>query len=84
MDRYYTSRVDHLCNYNNCIKTALNYDAPYPDIHASKDTAVIARGKHFVYGLAHCVDCHNAANADSLIAAGEEVPLTGALLLTCL
>jgi mono/diheme cytochrome c family protein len=55
----------------------LTYDAPYPDIHASKDTAVIARGRHFVYGLAHCIDCHNTANADSLIAAGKEVPLSG-------
>src|SRR5580765_6520800 len=55
----------------------LIYDASYPDVHASKDTAVIARGKHFVYGLAHCINCHSTANADSLIAAGKEVPLSG-------
>ena len=55
----------------------LKYDAPYPDVHASKDTAVIARGKHFVYGLAHCINCHSTANADSLIEAGREVPLSG-------
>jgi mono/diheme cytochrome c family protein len=55
----------------------LKYDAPYPEIHASKDTIVIARGKHFVFGLAHCVSCHSTANADSLIDAGKEVPLSG-------
>ena len=55
----------------------LKYDAPYPEIHASKDTAVIARGKHFVFGLAHCVSCHSTVNADSLIDAGKEVPLSG-------
>jgi mono/diheme cytochrome c family protein len=55
----------------------LHYDAPYPDIHASSDSAVVARGKHLVYSSAHCIDCHQRANADSLIALGKEVPLTG-------
>jgi len=55
----------------------LKYEAPYPDIHASTDTAIIAKGKHFVYSLAHCIDCHSTANADSLVKAGQEVPLSG-------
>jgi mono/diheme cytochrome c family protein len=55
----------------------LHYDAPFPGIHASSDSAVIARGKHLVYSSAHCIDCHQRANADSLIALGQEVPLTG-------
>jgi mono/diheme cytochrome c family protein len=55
----------------------LKFDAPYPKIVASKDTAVIARGKHFVYGLAHCTACHTTSNGDSLIDAGFEVPLSG-------
>lgn len=55
----------------------LKYNAPYSAIHASKDTAVIARGKHFVQGLAHCVDCHSTADAASLIKEGKEVPLSG-------
>jgi len=55
----------------------LKYDAAYPDIQASKDTAVIARGKHFVLGLAHCTECHSTTNADSLINIGKEVPLSG-------
>lgn len=34
------------------------FDAPYPDLHASKDPAVIARGRYLALGPAHCVDCH--------------------------
>ena len=52
------------------------------NIHASKDTAIIARGKHFVYGLAHCTECHSTVNADSLINAGKEVPLSGGFAFT--
>lgn len=55
----------------------LKYDAPYPAIHASKDSAVIARGKHFVLGLAHCPDCHSTLNSDSLLRLNKEVPLSG-------
>ena len=55
----------------------LKFDAPYPAIQASSDTAVISWGKHLVYSAAHCADCHSKANADSLIALGEEVPLSG-------
>ncbi len=55
----------------------VKYEAPYPDIHASKDTAVIAKGKHLVYSIAHCNVCHNNQNTDSLLEKGEDVPLTG-------
>ena len=58
----------------------LKYDAPYPDIKASTDTAVIARGKHIVTGAAHCINCHSTANVDSLIDAGQPVPLSGGVL----
>ena len=36
------------------------FDAPYPDISASTDPAVIERGRYLVTGPAHCVDCHAA------------------------
>src|SRR6059058_1090504 len=56
----------------------LHYDAPYPNIKASTDPAIIARGKHLVLGPAHCVACHSTAkNQDSLILAGADVPLSG-------
>jgi hypothetical protein len=58
----------------------LHYDAPFLNICASADSAVIARGKHLVYSSAHCIDCHQKANADSLIALGKEVSLTGGVL----
>ena len=44
----------------------LKFDAPYPDIRSSRDTAVIAKGKHLVNAIAHCMDCHSQANSDSL------------------
>lgn len=55
----------------------VKYDAPYPDIKASKDTAVIARGRHLVYSMAHCADCHSTGNVDSILATGNEVSLSG-------
>lgn len=58
----------------------LKYDAPYPDIKASLDTAVINRGRHLVYSSAHCIDCHYVGNSDSIIKLGEEVPLSGGFL----
>lgn len=58
----------------------LKYVASYPDIKASADTAVIARGKHLIYSSAHCIDCHNKVNPDSLISLGQEIPLTGGVL----
>jgi mono/diheme cytochrome c family protein len=52
----------------------LKYDAPYPNIKASTDTAIIARGKHLVVGPAHCIDCHSPLpNKDSLLNHGQEV-----------
>ncbi len=53
------------------------FDAPYPDIHASKDSAVIAKGKYLVMGAAHCANCHGAVGTEARVNAGEEVPLTG-------
>jgi mono/diheme cytochrome c family protein len=58
----------------------LKYDAPYPGIKASADTSVISRGRHLVYSSAHCIDCHYKGNADSLIALGQEVPLSGGMV----
>lgn len=54
------------------------YDAPYPNIKASKDPVLIARGKHLVQGPAHCGGCHGARNAtakDNNVA--PDAPLSG-------
>jgi mono/diheme cytochrome c family protein len=53
------------------------YEAPLPDLHASSDPAVIARGKYLAYGAAHCVDCHGDPARRAEVEAGREVPLTG-------
>jgi mono/diheme cytochrome c family protein len=55
----------------------LTYEAPYPNIKASTDTAVIARGKYLAYGPAHCANCHGAPGNSELIEKGIEVPLSG-------
>src|SRR5688572_28758090 len=53
------------------------FDAPYPQIAASTDSAVIARGKNLVQGPAHCINCHGPKNADELVKQGKDVPLHG-------
>lgn len=58
----------------------IKYDRPYPTITASADSNVIIRGKHLVFGAAHCADCHSKTNADSLLKLGQDVPLTGGMV----
>ena len=55
----------------------VKYEAEYPDVKASRDSAVIAKGKHIMFNVAHCAGCHSNVNADSLFDAGLAVPLTG-------
>jgi mono/diheme cytochrome c family protein len=56
------------------------YSAPYPTIKASADMAVIARGKHLIFDIAHCADCHSTVNTDSLLKLSQDVPLSGGRL----
>lgn len=53
------------------------YEAPYPDIVASADPTVIARGKHLFYATAHCTGCHAPRNELARLEAGEEVLPSG-------
>jgi mono/diheme cytochrome c family protein len=53
------------------------FDAPYPAIKASTDSAVLARGKYLVYGPAHCADCHSKPGTEELVNKGQEVDLPG-------
>jgi mono/diheme cytochrome c family protein len=50
-------------------------DAPYPDLHASTDPAVIERGKYLVEGPAHCMACHG--DREKLERGATEIPLSG-------
>jgi mono/diheme cytochrome c family protein len=53
-------------------------DVPLPPIHASKDSAVIARGEYLVRAVAHCSGCHALASDP---AAGILGPLSGGFVV---
>jgi len=52
-------------------------DAPYPDIKASTDSAVIARGKYLAEGPAHCMGCHVPLDKLKEVYSGKQFPLSG-------
>lgn len=53
------------------------FSAPYPQVKAVADSAVIARGKHLVFGPAHCANCHASPEMADRVLKGEMVPLAG-------
>lgn len=57
------------------------FDAPAPPFAASRDSAVIARGRYLVHGPGHCADCHAAPDAKSIVNGAGEAPLTGGYVL---
>ena len=57
-------------------------DIPYPEMKASTDPLVIARGKYLVYGPAHCANCHTHISNQADVDAGREVPLSGGFEFT--
>ncbi len=54
-----------------------NFEAPFPDIKASTDSSVIARGKYLAYGPSHCSQCHSPADKFEELDKGAEIPLIG-------
>lgn len=53
------------------------FDAPYPDITASTDPEVIARGRYLAYGPSHCATCHVPFEKSLEVDAGLQMPLIG-------
>ncbi|MBK7358311.1 MAG: cytochrome C [Saprospiraceae bacterium] len=53
------------------------FTAPYPNIIASSDSAVIARGKYLAYGPAHCGTCHVPMDKYMDVEKGDLMPLSG-------
>jgi len=53
------------------------YEAPFPNIVASQDSSIIARGRYLVYGPAHCSGCHVPEAEHDRLDRGEHVALTG-------
>ncbi len=55
-----------------------DFNVPIPDnLHASKDPAVIARGKYLAFGPGHCASCHTPLAKKADIDQGKEMPLIG-------
>lgn len=53
------------------------YDAVYPEITASTDSALIARGKYLAFGPAHCGSCHVPMDKMMDVENGLQIPLSG-------
>jgi len=53
------------------------FDAPYPDIKASTDSALIERGRYLAYGPAHCATCHVPMDKVRDVEEGLQIPLSG-------
>lgn len=52
-------------------------DTPYPDLKASTDSAMIARGRYLAYGPAHCATCHMPMDRIIAVEGGATDPLSG-------
>jgi len=52
------------------------FEAQYPQISASQDSSIIARGKYLALGPAHCAHCHAPMSELGKVDAGDEVPLS--------
>ncbi len=59
------------------VRGGRTFDAPLPDLAASQDSSVIARGKYLVYGPGHCATCHMPMDKHAEVEAGAELPLIG-------
>lgn len=53
------------------------FEAPYPQLAASRDPAVLARGRYLAYGPAHCSDCHTAPADYASLETGSSPSLSG-------
>jgi mono/diheme cytochrome c family protein len=52
-------------------------DVPFPQVAASTDSAVIARGHYLVRNVVNCAQCHGDITRTAERDAGEDVPLSG-------
>lgn len=53
------------------------FDGPEPPLHATDDSAMIARGRYLVFGPAHCGACHAPAERVARLDFAGEPPLSG-------
>ncbi|HET9327069.1 MAG TPA: cytochrome C [Candidatus Eisenbacteria bacterium] len=55
----------------------LRFDAPYPRLAYTSDSATIARGHYIVRVAAPCAACHSDPKQSDAYVRGEDVPLSG-------
>src|SRR5262245_4035442 len=55
----------------------LRFDAEYPQVTASRDSAVVERGRYIVRNAAQCAACHGDPTQREAYMAGAEVSLVG-------
>src|SRR5262245_31711734 len=55
----------------------LTFDAPYPEVTASNDSAVVERGRYIVRDVAPCAACHADPAQRKAWAEGADVALSG-------
>lgn len=55
----------------------LKFEAPYPQVTASTDSAIVARGQYLVRSVANCAMCHGDTTQIAATMAGTDVPLSG-------
>lgn len=55
----------------------LKFDAPYPKIAASADSAVVARGEYLMSSATDCAACHAGPGVRDSLGAGAKVPMSG-------
>jgi mono/diheme cytochrome c family protein len=53
------------------------FNAPYPALRASQDSALVEYGRYLAHGPARCADCHATESQRHLLAAGGEAELAG-------
>ena len=59
------------------IRAERTFEAPYPEIRATSDPKMIARGEAIAYGPGHCVNCHTPDAESKAVGAGATPPLSG-------
>jgi mono/diheme cytochrome c family protein len=59
------------------VRADRRFDAPYPQVRATNDPALIARGEYIANGPGHCINCHTLNSEAPSIAKGATPPLAG-------
>lgn len=59
------------------VRADRRFDAPYPNVRATNDPALIARGEYIAHGPGHCINCHTLNSESLAIAKGATPPLAG-------